>query len=168
MQDRISEQMEKGNRDYTNGEITVEWRPAKCVHATTCYRELIEVFNPRKRPWVNMKGASTDEIIRVVDKCPTQAIRWYYNDEKKREEYEKQHAQLSKSEQAGEPVEEKPVKVTIMKDGPILLQGKFKITGADGNELKTLSMTSLCRCGQSSTNPFCDGSHRRHGFRDDQ
>lgn len=160
--------MEKGDRDYTNGEITVEWRPAKCVHATTCYRELIEVFNPRKRPWVNMKGASTDEIIKVVDKCPTQALRWYYNDEKKRAEYEKQHAQPSKSEQAGEPVEEKPVKVTIMKDGPILLQGKFKITGADGNELKTLSMTSLCRCGRSSTNPFCDGSHRRHGFRDDE
>ncbi len=167
MEESIKEQMEKGDRDYTNGEITVEWRPAKCVHATTCYRELIEVFNPRKRPWVNMKGASTDEIIKVVDKCPTQALRWYWNDEKKREEYEKQKVQQSRYELAHEPIEEKPVKVTIMKDGPILLQGKFRITGADGNELKTLSLTSLCRCGHSSTNPFCDGTHRKHGFRDD-
>jgi uncharacterized Fe-S cluster protein YjdI len=36
---------------------------------THCYKELIEVFNPDKRPWVNMKGAPTDEIIEVVDMC---------------------------------------------------------------------------------------------------
>ena len=161
--------MEKGNRDYTNGEITVEWRPGKCVHATTCYRELIEVFNPRKRPWVNMNGASTRDIIKVVEKCPTKALNWFWNDEKSREEQEKLKAEArakTKDDEVPETSEEKPAKVTIMKDGPILLQGKFKIIGAEGNELKTLSMTSLCRCGHSGTNPFCDGTHRRHGFKD--
>ena len=50
---------EKNDRDYSNGEITVFWRPAKCTHVTTCFNELIEVFDPSKRPWVNMNGAST-------------------------------------------------------------------------------------------------------------
>ena len=73
------ENMDKHDRNYTNGEITVFWKPGKCIHATTCYRELIEVFNPRKRPWVNMDGASSEEIIRVVKMCPTQALSYAYN-----------------------------------------------------------------------------------------
>ena len=71
--------MSSYDRKYTNGEITVYWKPSKCIHATTCFRELIEVFNPRKRPWVNMQGAPSKRIIEVVDKCPTQAIAWKYN-----------------------------------------------------------------------------------------
>jgi uncharacterized Fe-S cluster protein YjdI len=38
--------METKDREYTNGEITVIWKPSKCIHVTTCYRELIEVFIP--------------------------------------------------------------------------------------------------------------------------
>ena len=71
--------MEENNRDYTNGEITVYWRPKECIHATTCFRELRAVFDPGKRPWVNMKGASTKEIIRIVDLCPTNALSYKYN-----------------------------------------------------------------------------------------
>ncbi len=61
---------------YSNGEITVVWRPEKCIHATRCITGLPAVFNVNARPWVKMSGATTAEIKRVVDTCPSGALTW--------------------------------------------------------------------------------------------
>lgn len=146
-----SDYTDNNDRKYSNGEITVFWKPNKCIHATTCYKELIEVFNPRKRPWVNMNGASTNEIIRVVNMCPTDALTYKYN-----------------KNIVDAAVENKSVavenEIRVMKDGPLVIKGNFKIIGTDGAEFKKLKMTSLCRCGASMQMPFCDGTHRKIGF----
>ena len=158
------------DREYTNGEITVFWKPSKCIHATTCFRELIEVYNPRKRPWVNMKGASTERIIEVTDKCPTQAIFWKYN---KDIDHVPSSIPLGEEMTPESVLEDKTKEesadaiIQIMKNGPILVEGDFKIFGQDGNELKTSIMTSFCRCGHSQSQPYCDGSHRKIGFKDE-
>jgi uncharacterized Fe-S cluster protein YjdI len=140
--------MDKTDRKYTNGEITVFWQPRKCIHATTCYRELIDVFNPRKRPWVNMEGAPTEEIIRVVKLCPTEALTFSYNSD------------IQPEVQQPEELPE----VRVMEDGPLVLKGAFRVIDTDGKELKTLKMTSLCRCGASNNLPYCDGTHRKVGY----
>ncbi|HCC70614.1 MAG TPA: hypothetical protein DEQ09_05615 [Bacteroidales bacterium] len=49
--------MESGKRKYKNKEITVYWKPSSCIHASACTNELPEVFNPDKRPWVNIDGS---------------------------------------------------------------------------------------------------------------
>ncbi len=158
------------NRQYTNGDITVFWRPAKCIHATTCFRELLEVFNPGKRPWVNMKAAPTRRIIEVVNKCPTQALTWKYNKDLNTNEINFSEAigaeEITPNNLEEETLTEKPVRIQIMKDGPIVVEGDFKVTGSGGNELKSMLMTSFCRCGHSHSMPFCDGSHRKVGFRE--
>jgi uncharacterized Fe-S cluster protein YjdI len=147
--------MDSKDRDYTNGEITVYWRPAKCIHATTCYKELIDVFNPRNRPWVNMQGAPTEKIIEVVDKCPTQALFYKWNKD----------IGKAKTPESKEKKEEiKRTEVKVMKGGPLIVRGNFKLFDEQGNEMKTMKLTSLCRCGHSSKMPFCDGSHRKIGF----
>jgi uncharacterized Fe-S cluster protein YjdI len=155
----IEDRMESKDREYTNGEITVKWQPSKCIHVTTCYRELISVFNPRKRPWVNMQGAPTDEIIRVVKLCPTEALTFHWNNEPQQDvlAHEKQAEAI--------PAEKKiTADIRVMKDGPLLVKGIFKITGSDGVEMKQMRMVSFCRCGNSGKMPFCDGTHRKIGF----
>ncbi|MBE0652261.1 MAG: CDGSH iron-sulfur domain-containing protein, partial [Bacteroidales bacterium] len=118
-----------------------------------------------------MKGASTEKIIEVTDKCPTQAIYWKYN--KDLTDAEKAFNDGIQTGEEVNPVilhEEKSkpagARLQIMKNGPMLIEGDFKVIGPEGNELKTMIMTSFCRCGNSRNQPFCDGSHRMAGFTD--
>jgi uncharacterized Fe-S cluster protein YjdI len=64
---------ESNQRQYSNGEITVVWQPEVCIHSKLCWKGLRNVFNPQKRPWVNIDGASTEEIREQVSKCPSGA-----------------------------------------------------------------------------------------------
>ena len=59
-----------------------------------------------------------------------------------------------------------PAKITIRSDGPVRIEGEFTIVDQDGNafDLAGRTVISLCRCGQSSNKPFCDGTHGTCGF----
>ena len=61
---------------------------------------------------------------------------------------------------------QRPSKITIscIKDGPITFRGRLRLHNQFGQECVKMR-GSLCRCGQSASKPFCDGSHERTGFR---
>jgi CDGSH-type Zn-finger protein len=61
---------------------------------------------------------------------------------------------------------EKPTIITRL-NGPYLVKGAtgLRIVDADGNEFTVDRDTiALCRCGGSTTKPFCDGTHSKIGF----
>jgi uncharacterized Fe-S cluster protein YjdI len=161
-----------GGKKYSNDEITVYWKPSACVHASYCYRELIEVFDPGRRPWVDMEGASTEKIIEVVNLCPTEALAWKWNDESKNESVDKDqlnHIKFRRPELTDTPdavKEEPPVQAKIMIDGPIVVKGNFTFLYSGNIKEVRESMVSICRCGVSDHQPFCDGQHRKIGFND--
>ena len=68
---------------YTNGEVTVIWQPEICQHSAICWKGLIEVFNPKERPWIKMDGATTERIIEQVKKCPSSALSHMLNKQDK-------------------------------------------------------------------------------------
>lgn len=74
--------MSDTTKKYSNGDITVVWKPEVCIHSRVCWTQLLEVFDPRKRPWVNMEGADSERIIEQVSKCPSGALSFYRNNEK--------------------------------------------------------------------------------------
>ena len=57
------------------------------------------------------------------------------------------------------------LRIIERENGPLELSGPFAISSADRKTVLAGSRTKLCRCGQSSAKPFCDGTHKRTGFR---
>lgn len=55
------------------------------------------------------------------------------------------------------------VTIKIRDNGPYVVEGDFTLTDANGNEVPILKK-ALCRCGGSTTKPFCDGTHSKIGF----
>ena len=61
-------------REYTNGEITIIWKPEKCIHSGICVKTLPGVYNPKDKPWIKPENAQTQELISQVAKCPSGAL----------------------------------------------------------------------------------------------
>ena len=133
-------------RIYRNDHIAVSWEPKLCIHFGACFRRLPPVFKPLERPWVDVSSASPDEIAAAVMLCPTGALHFERLD--------------------GGPQEVVPEETTIAErpNGPLFVRGRVTIRRQDGSVSED-TRVALCRCGQSANKPFCDGTHRRIGFR---
>jgi CDGSH-type Zn-finger protein len=58
------------------------------------------------------------------------------------------------------------VTVKLLTDGPLQVKGEVEVVDAQGNVLPAKSGDIfLCRCGQSGNKPFCDGTHKKVGFK---
>ena len=136
-------------KNYSNGEITVVWKPGICIHSGICAHGLKEVFDPKKRPWINMDGAATEHIAEQVKKCPSGALSFYYNDKEKQE---------------GEIIEAESI-VEVSANGPLLIYGNITVKDAQGKTKKHNRVTALCRCGASGNKPYCDGTHKKIDFK---
>lgn len=137
-------------KKYSNGEVTIVWQPAVCIHSTLCWRgegALPEVFNPQERPWIKPEGADTARIIEQVKKCPSGALSFFMNNE----------TDPPATVQAESIVETMP-------NGPLLVYGNIVVKDKAGNLTHKNKVTAFCRCGASGNKPYCDGSHNKIGF----
>jgi uncharacterized Fe-S cluster protein YjdI len=65
---------------YSNGEVTIAWRPDICIHSGICFKGLAEVFDPRRKPWIDLDRSDTKTIIEQVKKCPSGALSYSLNE----------------------------------------------------------------------------------------
>ena len=146
--------MSKEILKYKNNEVTVVWKPKMCIHSTLCWKGLIEVFNPKERPWIKIDGATTEKIIEQVRKCPSGALSYYLN--------------AATQESPDKVIAESAnfMKVEVTPDGPYLIKTECVIVHSNGTEETKTGTVALCRCGSSHHKPYCDGSHRKIGFKE--
>lgn len=163
-------------RTYTNDDVIVYWYPELCIHVRHCANILPGAFRPDKRPWVNLEGALPLEVILTIDRCPSGALRYSLPEGssvhpdaangpgRQYEDAEEQTTADAKPSSEAGPAG--PVKMRVMPDGPLLTEGPVEVLGPDGKPLARAGRLSLCRCGLSANKPFCDGAHKREGWRD--
>jgi CDGSH-type Zn-finger protein/uncharacterized Fe-S cluster protein YjdI len=58
--------------------------------------------------------------------------------------------------------------ISPQRNGPLAISGSLEICSGTGRTINRLTSARLCRCGGSSTKPFCDGTHTRIGFKSEQ
>ncbi len=137
----FSNTMDKAiTKTYTNGTVTVVWKPDMCIHSGICLKGLPKVFNLKKRPWVNMDGATSEEIVKAVRACPSKALSI---------------KGVRFKEESGERAD-----VTLIPGGPVIVKGGAIVK--DRNQTENFEETvAFCRCGRSGKFPYCDGTHAR-------
>jgi uncharacterized Fe-S cluster protein YjdI len=146
----VSPERERGpHRVYANDKIEVTWEPKLCIHVRSCVGRLNSVFNAEARPWVNVDAADPDAIAETVATCPTGALHFRRLDGGEQEKASEQTT-----------IDPRP-------NGPLFLRGRIRVLDGDGSVVREDTRIALCRCGGSSNKPFCDGTHRRIGFRSD-
>jgi CDGSH-type Zn-finger protein/uncharacterized Fe-S cluster protein YjdI len=135
------------HRVYANDRIEVHWEPKLCIHVRSCVKRLPNVFDAQARPWVDVDGATPDEIAATVLTCPTGALHFRRLDGGAQE-----HA-------------DEPATIEPRVNGPLFVRGQVRIVDGEGRLIREDTRVALCRCGASNNKPFCDGSHLRIGFR---
>jgi len=131
--------MKVESKRYTGKSIDVLFHKERCIHAAKCVRGLPEVFNLKRRPWVNADGATVDKIVEVIERCPSGALEYVRKDGGMQEN----------------PAEETTIKATA--NGPIFIKGNLSINQKD--DTIACTRATLCGCGSSTNRPFCDNSH---------
>ena len=57
------------------------------------------------------------------------------------------------------------VEIVVTDNGPYRVKGPITLVDPQGNEIEVVGKDAfLCRCGGSTTKPFCDGTHSKIGF----
>ncbi|OLV17641.1 (4Fe-4S)-binding protein [Deinococcus marmoris] len=129
---------------YTAPGITVYYNVRRCVHVANCIRGLPQVFDTAQRPWIQPWQAPAERVAAVVRTCPTGAL----------------HYALETGEAETPAV---PTTVHPIPDGPLAVSGNLSIQ-TPGSEVRDVR-AALCRCGASGNKPFCDGTHRKIGWK---
>ncbi|MEG0187777.1 (4Fe-4S)-binding protein [Algoriella sp.] len=60
--------------EYSNGDVTIIWKPDLCQHAKICVKMLPQVYHPTEKPWITAENGTSEQLKNQVSKCPSGAL----------------------------------------------------------------------------------------------
>jgi len=138
--------MGKRFQAYKGKSVTITFDTTRCIHVGECVRGLGRVFDSKKTSWIQPDNAAVEDVVEVIKRCPTGALKFIRKD-------------------GGEAEQPEAVNcVTVSEDGPLYAQGRIQINRPDGSVLLNDTRVAFCRCGATGHPPYCDGRHEKIGF----
>ena len=147
--DNTERKIEDKRNSYEGRKITIHDNRSICAHAGICTDQLSSVFRMKQEPWIDPDAASVEDIITVVNACPSGALSYSIEE-------------VERSEQSGS------TEIFISLNGPYFITGDVDLVDTTCGQGASKSKFALCRCGGSKNKPFCDGSHWHNDFKDDR
>lgn len=132
-------------KEYKDRDLTIVWKPHKCIHSGICTGLLPDVYKPEEKPWIKTGVASTQKLKDQINQCPSGALTYYMNNDQSPKDLNIQNSD---------------VKIKVENNGPLVISGEVELIFTTGDREKHKKL-ALCRCGNSGNKPFCDGSHNR-------
>lgn len=79
----VTEEMllEQEYRKYSGKALDIYYNKAVCAHIGNCVFGNSDVFDVGRRPWIIADNSSVEEAIRVIDTCPSGALKYSRKDE---------------------------------------------------------------------------------------
>ncbi|MBO0446700.1 (4Fe-4S)-binding protein [Enterococcus ureilyticus] len=74
--------LEEGYRKYSGEKLDIYYSKDICAHIGNCVRGNPDVFEVGRRPWIITDNGGVEEDIRVIDTCPSGALKYIRKDGK--------------------------------------------------------------------------------------
>ena len=145
-------------KTYRGEELDVTFDLEACTHSGECLKQLPQVFDVDRKPWILPAAAGAEAVRAAVAKCPSGALAVVERGALSPEPSPESAPETGASAAA--------VEVRCAPNGPLLLSGPIRVLGTDGSLVHEGGKVALCRCGLSAKKPLCDGAHARAGWQD--
>lgn len=131
---------------YVGKQMTVFFNRSICAGAAFCVNQLPNVFSSESSTnWIFPDQDENESIIKTIKACPSGALSYRIDEE------------------TFIDARDTP-KVTIMKDGPYMMEA-IDFNGEIKAQNWSTSKYTLCRCGMSKNKPYCDYTHAENGWK---
>lgn len=131
-------------------ELVVSFDPNVCRHSGVCLQGLPQVFDVSRPDWIRLEGVWPEHVVEVVGRCPSGAL---------------QAVRAGTAPVKPLPFASPGVTIQVTRDGPIAVKGTVTVELPTGPQEKRSGAFLLCRCGQTKSPPYCDGTHVKVGFK---
>lgn len=133
---------------YEGGGVTVTYNKHLCSHAAECGKRLPQVFDTSAKPWIQPGKADAAAIADVIAACPSGALK------------------MTTGSNAPEHIVPEGTEIAVERNGPYRVRN-IPLEADTFVSSQSHAKYVLCRCGLSANKPFCDGTHRDAGWKDD-